>query len=131
MLALFAGVADEILVALDDRADDGTEAALAAVADRVIRYPYAEPVDRPLAWIHSECRGGGPRARPAVSGGGARAARLRRLGVGRPRGVGGRGRGRRGPGAGAPRPGAGGRGRRGRHAGRAGAPLGGRGRASR
>jgi hypothetical protein len=23
----------------------------------VIHYPYAEPVDRPLAWIHSECRG--------------------------------------------------------------------------
>ena len=57
MLALFRGVADEILVALDDRADEATEDALAAVADRLIRYPYAEPVDRPLAWIHSECRG--------------------------------------------------------------------------
>ena len=57
MLGLFRAVADEIFVALDDRADGATEAALAAVADRVIRYPYAEPVDRPLAWIHSECRG--------------------------------------------------------------------------
>ena len=57
MLALFRGVADEIFVALDDRADEATAQALAAVADRVIRYPYAEPVDRPLAWIHSECRG--------------------------------------------------------------------------
>jgi hypothetical protein len=57
MPALFRGVADEIFVALDDRADGATEQALAAVADRVLRYPYAEPVDRPLAWIHSECRG--------------------------------------------------------------------------
>jgi hypothetical protein len=57
MLALFRDVADEILVALDDRADDATEAVLAGVADRVIRYPYADPVDRPLAWIHHECSG--------------------------------------------------------------------------
>ncbi|MGE5273845.1 MAG: hypothetical protein ACM3QU_08830 [Verrucomicrobiota bacterium] len=57
MLALFRGVVDEIVVALDDRADEATHEALAAVADRMIRYPYAEPVDRPLAWIHSECRG--------------------------------------------------------------------------
>ena len=57
MLSLFRGIADEILVALDDRAGPEVEAPLAAVADRVIRYPYAEPVDRPLAWLHAECRG--------------------------------------------------------------------------
>jgi len=57
MLSLFRGVADEIFVALDDRAGPEVEAALAPVADRIVRYPYAEPVDRPLAWIHSECRG--------------------------------------------------------------------------
>jgi hypothetical protein len=57
MLALFRPVADEILVAVDDRAGPELEAALGGVADRLIRYPYAEPVDRPLAWIHSECRG--------------------------------------------------------------------------
>ena len=57
MLSLFRGVADEILVALDDRAGPEVEAPLAAVADRVIRYPYADPVDRPLAWLHAECRG--------------------------------------------------------------------------
>src|SRR5207244_4612445 len=57
MLSLFRVVADEIFVALDDRAEPDVEAALGAVGDRVIRYPYAEPVDRPLAWIHSECRG--------------------------------------------------------------------------
>jgi hypothetical protein len=57
MLSLFRGLADEIFVALDDRAGPEVEAALAAVADRVVRYPYEEPVDRPLAWIHHECRG--------------------------------------------------------------------------
>ena len=57
MLRLLRPVADEILVALDDRADAEVEAALAGVADRIIRYPYAEPVDRPLAWIHAQCRG--------------------------------------------------------------------------
>ncbi len=57
MLSLFRLAADEILVALDDRAGPEVEAPLAAVADRIVRYPYAEPVDRPLAWIHAECRG--------------------------------------------------------------------------
>ena len=57
MLSLFRGIADEILVALDDRAGPEVEGPLAAVADRVIRYPYADPVDRPLAWLHAECRG--------------------------------------------------------------------------
>jgi hypothetical protein len=57
MLALFRLVADEILVAVDDRAGPELDAALGGIADRLIRYPYAEPVDRPLAWIHAECRG--------------------------------------------------------------------------
>ncbi|HZT45933.1 MAG TPA: hypothetical protein VFA24_07100 [Gaiellaceae bacterium] len=57
MLALFRGVADEIVVAVDDRAGEEVEAALASVADRLLRYPYAEPVDRPLAWIHAQCAG--------------------------------------------------------------------------
>jgi hypothetical protein len=57
MLALFRPVADEILVAVDDRAESELEAALGGVADRLIRYPYAEPVERPFGWIHAECRG--------------------------------------------------------------------------
>jgi hypothetical protein len=57
MLGLFRGVADEIVVAVDDRAGEEVEAALASVADRLLRYPYEEPVDRPLAWIHAQCRG--------------------------------------------------------------------------
>lgn len=57
MLGLFRAVADEIVVAVDDRAGEGVESALASVADRLLRYPYEEPVDRPLAWIHSRCSG--------------------------------------------------------------------------
>jgi len=55
MLGLFRGVADEIVVAVDDRAGPEIEAAFGAVADRLLRYPYEEPVDRPLAWIHAQC----------------------------------------------------------------------------
>ena len=55
MLGLFRGIADEIVIAVDDRAGPDVEAALASVADRMLRYPYAEPVDRPLAWIHAQC----------------------------------------------------------------------------
>ena len=57
MLGLFRGVADEIVVAVDDRAGEEVEAAIASVADRLLRYPYEEPVDRPLAWIHAQCSG--------------------------------------------------------------------------
>jgi hypothetical protein len=57
MLGLFRVVVDEIVVAVDDRAGDDVESALASVADRLLRYPYEEPVDRPLAWIHAQCSG--------------------------------------------------------------------------
>lgn len=53
MLGLLRPVADEIVVALDDRAAAETEDAVAAVADRVVRYAYREPVDRPIRWLHS------------------------------------------------------------------------------
>ncbi len=55
-LALLRGVANEIVVALDDRADAEVERAVATVADRVILYPYEEPVDRPVPWLVDECR---------------------------------------------------------------------------
>ncbi len=57
VLALFRPVADEIVVAVDDRAGPDVEWALAPVATRLLRYPYEEPVDRPLAWIHAQCSG--------------------------------------------------------------------------
>ena len=57
MLGLFRGVVDEIVVAVDDRGGAEGEGALGSVADRLLRYPYEEPVDRPLAWIHAQCSG--------------------------------------------------------------------------
>ena len=48
LLGTLSGVADEIVVALDDRAEPSVHRALSAVADRVIVFPFAEPVDRPL-----------------------------------------------------------------------------------
>jgi hypothetical protein len=50
-------VAGEILVAVDDRADAATRSDLATVADRLVLYPYADPVDRPLPWLYEQCRG--------------------------------------------------------------------------
>lgn len=57
MLALVRPVVDEIVVAIDDRCGEDLDAALAPVADKLLRYPYAEPVDRPLPWLHAQCSG--------------------------------------------------------------------------
>ena len=57
VLALHRPLADEVVVALDDRAAPGAEGPLAGVADSVVRYPYAEPVERPWAWLHAKCTG--------------------------------------------------------------------------
>jgi hypothetical protein len=57
LLGLLRTIAGELVVALDDRADEATERAIAAVADQVVRYHYREPVDRPLRWLFSLCRG--------------------------------------------------------------------------
>lgn len=57
MLALLRPVVDEIVVAIDDRCGEDLDAALAPVADKLLRYPYAEPVDRPLPWLHAQCSG--------------------------------------------------------------------------
>jgi hypothetical protein len=56
LLGALRPVADEILVALDDRADAAVRRDLAAVADRIVLYPFAEPVDRPLPWLFDQCR---------------------------------------------------------------------------
>jgi hypothetical protein len=56
ILELLRSVAQEIIVALDDRAADDVRDDLASVADRVIAYPFLEPVDRPLPWLFHECR---------------------------------------------------------------------------
>lgn len=57
LLALYRPLAAELFVAVDDRARDAVTAAAGAAGARVVRYPYAEPVDRPLAWLHEQCTG--------------------------------------------------------------------------
>lgn len=43
------------MVAVDDRVDAGLLAPLAALADELVLYPYLDPVDRPVGWVHSLC----------------------------------------------------------------------------
>jgi hypothetical protein len=57
ILELLRPLAQEVIVALDDRADPTVVGEVATIADRVIAYPYEEPVDRPLPWLFTECRG--------------------------------------------------------------------------
>jgi hypothetical protein len=57
ILALLRPVVDEIVVALDDRAEPEVGAALAPITDKLIGYPYAEHVDRTLPWLFSQCSG--------------------------------------------------------------------------
>jgi hypothetical protein len=57
ILELLRPVADEIVVALDSRAEPEIAAALGPIADRLLGYPYAEPVDRPLPWLFGQCSG--------------------------------------------------------------------------
>ncbi len=56
ILRLLRPVADEIVVALDDRARESAS-MLAGVADRILLFSHAEPGDRPIVWLCSECRG--------------------------------------------------------------------------
>ncbi|HEV8251508.1 MAG TPA: hypothetical protein VGQ15_16170 [Gaiellaceae bacterium] len=55
-LRLIRPVADEVVIAVDDRAEAALP-RLAAVADRLLTFPFAEPGDRPIAWLFGECRG--------------------------------------------------------------------------
>lgn len=55
-LGLLRDVAAEIVVAVDDRVDPEMLAPLVEVADEVVLYPYEDPVDRPVGWVHSLCR---------------------------------------------------------------------------
>jgi hypothetical protein len=50
-------VADEVVVAVDERVDPDALGAVAELADTLVRYPFAPPVERPFAWLHSLCRG--------------------------------------------------------------------------
>lgn len=55
LLASLRPAVEEILVALDDRAEQSVRDDLARVADRIVYFPYREPVDRPLPWLFEQC----------------------------------------------------------------------------
>lgn len=57
LLASVRELADEIIVALDDRAAADVREAMEQVADRILLYEYAEPVDRAIPWLHTQCGG--------------------------------------------------------------------------
>ncbi|MDX6229097.1 MAG: hypothetical protein QOI76_2487 [Frankiales bacterium] len=57
ILALFRDVADEIVVAVDFRVPVADLASYRGVADKLIRYEYAPPMERQLAWLHAQCSG--------------------------------------------------------------------------
>jgi hypothetical protein len=57
ILELFRPVADEIVVGVDDRVDPRGLGPVRVLADRLAAFPFAEPVERPFAWLHSLCRG--------------------------------------------------------------------------
>lgn len=56
ILGLLRPVADEIVVAIDDRARDSAS-LLGGVADRILLFSHREPSDRPIAWLVRQCAG--------------------------------------------------------------------------
>ncbi len=57
LLSLLRPVADELVVAVDDRIDLDRLDAVRELADTLVAYPFAEPVERPFGWLHSLCTG--------------------------------------------------------------------------
>jgi hypothetical protein len=57
LLALLRPVADELVVAVDDRVEPDRLEGVRELADTLVAYPFAEPVERPFGWLHSLCRG--------------------------------------------------------------------------
>jgi hypothetical protein len=57
MLSLLRPIADEVVIAADDRLPAESLGPLTALADRVVRFPYEPPPDRANAWLLSLCGG--------------------------------------------------------------------------
>ena len=57
LLLLLRPVADELVVAVDDRVEPERLGAVRELADTLVAYPFAEPVERPFGWLHSLCSG--------------------------------------------------------------------------
>lgn len=47
------------MVAVDDRVDTTLLGPLEGLADNLVLYPYLDPVDQPVGWVHSLCTQGG------------------------------------------------------------------------
>jgi hypothetical protein len=56
VLGLFRHVADEIVIAVDSSVDPELLTAFAGLTDRIYRFDFRPPVDRPRAWLASRCR---------------------------------------------------------------------------
>jgi hypothetical protein len=57
VLAILRPVADEIVVAIDDRTDPALLGLAAELADHAFRVPYADPPERTFAWLHEQTSG--------------------------------------------------------------------------
>ena len=57
LLPLLRPVADEVVVAVDDRADLRVLAAAASLVDRLFIVPYADPPERSFQWLHEQTTG--------------------------------------------------------------------------
>lgn len=57
VLAPLRDVADEIVVVADSRVPRQDLDHYGAASDRLLRYEFAPPVERPYAWAHAQCRG--------------------------------------------------------------------------
>jgi hypothetical protein len=57
LLPILRPVADEIVVAVDDRADLRLLGPVASLVDRLFVFPYADPPERAFQWLHEETRG--------------------------------------------------------------------------
>jgi hypothetical protein len=55
VLTLLRPIADEIVVAVDDRVDAEEIPILTGFADRVFLVEHAEPADRSMTWLHHQC----------------------------------------------------------------------------
>ena len=54
VLELFRPLASEVVVGVDDRNPDAA-GDLQAIADRIVFFPYREPGDSVLPWLHAQC----------------------------------------------------------------------------
>jgi hypothetical protein len=57
VLGQLRGVADEIVVAVDSRVDESRLGHHARIADRVIRFEFAPPIERARPWLYGLCSG--------------------------------------------------------------------------